>query len=65
MYSPKETVDEAVQAAKNALPAWKSMTGFERGKLMKETARLVRVRLKMRMKSPVINLWHTGKSGID
>lgn len=39
----KECVDIAVQSAKEALGSWKKLTGFERGKVLKKAADIIRV----------------------
>ena len=39
----KEDVDRAVRSAKEAFKTWSQLTGGERGKLMRQVARLVSV----------------------
>lgn len=41
--SSKECVDRAVENAKEAFSAWKNLSSFERGKLLRRAADLIRV----------------------
>ena len=44
--SGKPEVDRAVRSAKKAFNSWSAMSGMERGKVLREAARIIRAKLK-------------------
>jgi succinate-semialdehyde dehydrogenase/glutarate-semialdehyde dehydrogenase len=43
-YGTRADADRAIEAAANALPAWRMLTAYERAKILKKTAELMRER---------------------
>lgn len=43
--SGKPEVDKAVQSARKAFTSWSAMSGMERGKVLREAARIIRARV--------------------
>ena len=44
--SGKQEVDRAVSSAKEAFSSWSKMSGMERGKILREAAKIIRSRVK-------------------
>lgn len=44
--SGKPEVDRAVESAKEAFSSWSKMSGMERGKILREAAKIIRSRVK-------------------
>jgi len=44
--SGKPEVDRAVSSAKDAFSSWSKMSGMERGKILREAAKIIRSRVK-------------------
>ena len=44
--SGKQEVDSAVSSAKEAFSSWSKMSGMERGKILREAAKIIRSRVK-------------------